>query len=262
MNGQFTWHRLGLLIRNDIISDYRSVLTGSAVLAVIMLLIAIPSVGLGHIDHAYYFGWFAGTLIIWGTVAASEAFKELHDKTKNERYLLLPASALEKTIARILNVTVLFVPYLLLFITLVSLITEGLNLLVFGRYNGLFNPFDPQIWELIGVFLVLQSLFFLGGAWFRNLHWFKTVLSVFTIAIGTGVLVFISFRIFYADYFIGLLTPSPGFFVVMTNTLSANIDLYHTTLSLLKILYFSVVAPFCWFVAWLRVKETQVSHGV
>jgi hypothetical protein len=26
--------------------------------------------------------------------------------------------------------------------------------------------------------------------------------------------------------------------------------------------YFVVLPPFCWFVAWLRVTETQVSHGI
>ena len=26
--------------------------------------------------------------------------------------------------------------------------------------------------------------------------------------------------------------------------------------------YFYLLAPFCWFVAWLRVSEAQVSHGV
>ena len=26
--------------------------------------------------------------------------------------------------------------------------------------------------------------------------------------------------------------------------------------------YFFVLPLFCWFVAWLRVTETQVSHGI
>lgn len=262
MNEQFTWHRLGLLIRNDIVSGYRPILFTLTVLAIIMMLSAIPSVGFGHIDHGFYFDWFIGMLCIWGSITASFTFRGLHDKTKNENYLLLPASALEKTIARILNVSVFFVTYLLLFTTLVSLVTEGINLLAFGRYNSLFNPFDQEVWIVISTFLVAQSVFFLGSAWYRKLHWFITVLSIFVIGIGLGVLALIAFRILFADFFIGLLLPSPGFFVAMANIYSSNKDLWDTVLMVLKVLYFSVLAPFCWFVAWLRVKETQVSHGV
>jgi hypothetical protein len=28
------------------------------------------------------------------------------------------------------------------------------------------------------------------------------------------------------------------------------------------VVYLYLLPPFCWFVAWLRVRETQVSHGV
>jgi len=28
------------------------------------------------------------------------------------------------------------------------------------------------------------------------------------------------------------------------------------------IAYFYLLPPFCWFVAWLRVSEAQVSHGI
>lgn len=262
MNEQFTWHRLGLLIRNDIVGGYRPILCTFAVLAIIMMLSAIPSVGFGHIDHGFYFDWFVGMLCIWGSIAASFTFHGLHDKTKNESYLLLPASALEKTIARILKISVIFVTYLLLFTTLISLVTEGINLLAFGRYNSLFNPFDQEVWICIGTFLVVQSMFFLGAAWFRTLHWFKTVLSVSVIGIGLGVLTLVAFRILFADFFIGLVVPSPGFFVAMANIYSSNKDLWDTVWMVLKVLYFSVLAPFCWFVAWLRVKETQVSHGI
>ena len=29
-----------------------------------------------------------------------------------------------------------------------------------------------------------------------------------------------------------------------------------------KLVYYFVLPLFCWFVAWLRVRETQVSYGV
>ena len=109
----------------------------------------------------------------------------------------------------------------------------------------------------------MQSVFFLGAAWFRNLHWFKTVLSVSVIGIGLGVLALFAFRIFFADFFIGLLVPAPSVFVAITKIFNSNsVELIHTVSMVLRVLYFGLLAPFCWFVAWLCVKETQVSHGV
>ena len=262
MSENFTQHRLKLLLRNDIISDYRSHITSSGVMAIIMMASALVSVGFGHIEHDYYQGWFIGMLFIWGTIAASCIFNELHDKSKNEAYLLLPASALEKTIARVIYITVFFVAYLLLFTILVSLITEGINLLLFGRHNSLFNPFNLIVWEAIVVFLVIQSVFFLGAAWFRSLHWFKTVLSISAIGTCLSIVALISFRVFYADFFIGLLQPSPDIFVAMTNNFGSNMELYRSILLLCNFLFFIVLAPFCWFVAWMRIKETQVNHGI
>jgi hypothetical protein len=29
-----------------------------------------------------------------------------------------------------------------------------------------------------------------------------------------------------------------------------------------KVAYYFALPVFCWFVAWLRVTETQVSHGI
>ena len=124
------------------------------------------------------------------------------------------------------------------------------------------NPLDPEVWDAISTFLVVQSVFFLGAAWFRSLHWFKTVLSVSAIGIGLGVLALIAFRIFFADFFIGLLVPSPGLYVALANIYSSNKDLYDAVCMIMIVIYFGALAPFFWFVAWLRVKETQVSHGV
>jgi hypothetical protein len=38
--------------------------------------------------------------------------------------------------------------------------------------------------------------------------------------------------------------------------------LFDALLVTLKILYFVGLPLLCWYVAWLRVKETEVSHGV
>jgi hypothetical protein len=195
-------------------------------------------------------------LLVWGATVASRAFRELHDRTRNESFLLLPASALEKTLARLLLITVGFFVYLLVFATAVSLLSETLNLLAFGERNEFFQPFDRRIGLLIGHYIVLQSLFFLGAAWFRRAHFWKTALAIIAILFAyfalAAVLGFLLFRSYVDGY--GM-TFDGGVFL-------ASIPLLDFGANAAKFAYYFVLPPFCWFVAWLRVRETQVSYGV
>ena len=111
MNDVFSPQRLRLLIRGDLVAGYRSVLVVSGALA---------TYGGALRDGDFYRRYFGLALFVWGLVASSRAFRPLHDRTRNEAYILIPASALEKMLARLLAVTVGLVAYLLVFIGLVS----------------------------------------------------------------------------------------------------------------------------------------------
>jgi len=258
MNEQFTWRRLGLLIRNNFIASYRSNLTIATVIFIIMALNVIPAAGFSQFKENFYYSVFAGMIFWWGTVYASLAFLDLLDKKMNEGFLLLPASTLEKTVARYLHSSIFFVVQILVFTTLAAFILEGTNMLLFGRHNGLFNPFDQEVWKVIGVFMVIQPLFFLGGAWFKRTRWFKTILTLSVIGILLGIILFVTSLIFFAGSFHDLYIFSPGDF----KDLDVNMHLFNGTVTVLKILFYGVMPPFCFFVVWLRVKETQVSHGI
>jgi hypothetical protein len=258
MNEYFTWRRLGLLIRNDFVAQYRLFLNAFAVIAIIMMFNAIPAAGFGGLREELYFSIFAGMIIIWGSIHNSLMFSELTDKRLNEAYLLIPASALEKTLARYLNGTVFFVLHILVFTTVTALIIEGINLLLFGRYNDLFNPFDPGVWNVIGLFLAVQPVFFLGGAWFRRARWFKTVISIAIFCAALGLLQLLALLIFFAGSFDDLYLLFNG----GLQDLDVNIKLFTGSVIVLKILWYGIVPPFCWYVTWLRVRETQVSYGI
>jgi hypothetical protein len=196
-------------------------------------------------------------LFVWGPILASHAFTELHDKAKNEAYLLLPASALEKTVARLLLVTLGFFLYLLVFMTASAALIEGINWLVFRQHNRLFVPFSPVVGLLFGHFIVSISMYFLGAAWFRKQHFLKTALTLTAIplllAMIMGILIWAVFG--------GTVPPR------IDEGAAYNYYLAHTSAFLallfaLKALYFWALPVFCWWVAWMRVRETQVSHGV
>ncbi len=255
MNEIFSPRRLELLIRNDAIAGYRSLLTTSATLAGIVLIVAMLSRGSASGNENFYLFWFIGMLLIWGPIASSRSFKELHDKTENESYLLLPASALEKTIARLLSVTVIFIGYLLVFTSLTSVAVESINSLLFGQRNQWFHPFDSMGWSLFGHFVVVQSLYFLGAAWFRKNHFIKTTLAITITCIGLTVLALVILRF--------VLVPS---FDDLELRIDSLYSLYHGAIDVVQIgvtaLYFVGLPVMCWCVAWLRVRETQVSDGV
>lgn len=250
MSEQLSLSRLGLLVRYDLVDCYRSYLFVSATMLCIMLLNAVIGAGIGDFGSNLYSSWFAGMLFVWGTIVGSLSFEELHDKAKNTAYLLLPASALEKTLARLVHAVVLFPIFLVIFTTLASFIIEGFAALLFDRSKPPFDPTASLVWTLLPHFIIVQSLFFLGAAWFRRAHWIKTVMSCVLITMAVGAFSYSVGRVLLAPPFTGW---PPGFVPG---------DSFDWPVVVAQIGYFVALPLFCWAVAWLRVKETQVSHGV
>ena len=255
MSEIFSTRRLGLLIRNDAISGYRSLLTVSATLAGIVLIRVMLTGGSASDNEYFYLIWFTAMILLWGPIASSRSFLELHDKTKNEAYLLLPATALEKTIARLLAATIFFYIYLLIFTSVTSVVIESLSSLFFGRSNQSFRPFDPLLGNLLGHYLVIQSVYFLGAAWFRKTHFIKTTLAVTLVCIGLVLLTLAILRYVLVPSFDDL-----GF--SMDNLYSLYHGVFEAAETGVITFYFVGLPVMCWTVAWLRIRETQVSDGV
>lgn len=253
MNDVFSRQRLWLLIRGDLIAGYRTLLVASGALAGIILVAAFAHGGVLP-GGSFYHGCFGFALFVWGLVASSRAFRPLHDRTRNEAWLLVPASALEKTLARLLAVTIGLVAYLLVFVGLVSVVVEVLNLLLFGRRIALFDPFDESVRNLVFVYVILQSFYFLGGAWFRRAHFVKTTLALTLAIAGFAGFAAVTVRIVFADYRLDI---GDSLFVLdrLGGAHPSGIGAVFALTALL-------VSIACWSIAWLRVREAQVSDGV
>ena len=124
MNG-LSMHRVRLLLRNHVVSEYRSMLTPFAAIAILILLQSLVTDSYAERSSGMYDGWFGAVLLFWGVIVASRAFREMHDKTTNEAWFLLPASSAEKTLARALHVSVTFVLMQLAFFTLLAMKKEA-----------------------------------------------------------------------------------------------------------------------------------------
>ncbi len=120
MNDTLSGRRLLLLVRDELVRRYRVHLIVSGVLAFLALAGPAGYGGATNIAVDLYRGFFIGVLFLWGTISTSLALADLHDRTTNAAFLLLPATALEKTLAPLIVNTVVFVVYLLLFTSLLS----------------------------------------------------------------------------------------------------------------------------------------------
>lgn len=248
MSEQLSWQRLLRLLRNDVVRSARSALVISGTAALVALVVSVSGAYDGDVGQTtlFYRAFFIATLFAWGTIATSVSFSDMHGRLTNAAFLMLPASALEKTLSRLLIHTIGLVAYLLVFTMVLSWVLEGINTLWIGERRGFFSPYDDVAWMLVPHFLVAQSLFFLGAAWFRKIHFVKTVGVV--IGIVTGL---VAFAVLVA----WLLGPrgTAGFVID---------DPIDWIVEVAPWLYYAALPLVCWFVAWLRVTETQVSHGV
>jgi hypothetical protein len=258
MSERLSWLRLKALLRNESVGEYRIWLIASAVTCGAMLVGAMYVHPSHDLDPPYYRVAYFAALLVLGTLQASLSFRELHDKNHNAAFLLLPASALEKTLAPLLTTTIVLIVYLLALTTAASIAIEGVNWLLYRRTNDLFDPLAPEVWGGIPRYLVVQSWFFLGATWFRRAHYLKTVLAIM---VGTLVLAALGLLLAFVA---GLVTVSSGGLHVQVNVhswLSPYLDSTLLRVSLATLCF--VVQPlFCWWLAWLRIRETQVSHGV
>ncbi len=250
MSDQLSLQRLAWVLRNDVMRSYRSTLVISGTAALVALAVSLSVAYDGEVGQGplFYRAFFIAALFAWGTLATSEAFSDLHGRGSNASFLLLPASALEKTLSRLLIYTVGLIVYLLAFTVALSWVLEGINTLWIGERRELFSPFDSLAWSLVPHFVVAQSLFFLGAAWFRKVHFIKTVGAAIALAAGLCAI---------AAGLAWLVGP-----IACVNAECYEFPLFDWLTDAAPVAYFYLLPPFCWFVAWLRVTETQVSHGI
>lgn len=88
----------------------------------------------------------------------------------------------------------------------------------------------------------------LGAAWFRKLHYVKTVGTILLIVLGLSAVA--------AALLLLLRTTSGG-----EVRFAGDLELDWVS-AVARVAYYIVLPVFCWFVAWLRVTEAQVSHGI
>ncbi len=274
MAPSFSARRLWYLLRGDFLAAWPMLAWSAGIAAATLFAVSLQDFIYGYVEPSMHQDLYGYGLFIWGIIATSMAFRQLDDRTRRESYLLLPASALEKTLARLLPVTLGLGIALPVYFLVLSVLMESFNLAVFGIQRPLFDPFDPGIWKLFGYYLILQSPFFLGAVWFGRFSFILTTLVLLVFHIGLALLVL-------AATWLALGSPGwqfgeapaihPGLHAenydvldfmlfgvvdnVLVNLLNPDWD------TQIAILYgvLILIPPVLWWIAWLRLREVQAN---
>ncbi len=251
-------YRIYLLFKRDFREDLKSLIIASAAVSVFIFFLINESA----FEHTALYPLF---LYTGGFVYTSACFREIHQRDRNSVYLLLPASVIEKFIHRLLTTTIVWILFSLVLYSISSFAAVISVNYAFNAGLPHFNPFSAEIFRTFPVYIINSSLFFLGSVYFRKMHFFKTLLSLFVFSVITVIIASVLARIIF----------SSDISIFFSYGFGKNFDLSDYSLiyveferiisvfvKTLRLLYFILIAPLFWFVSYLRLKEVQVRDGI
>jgi hypothetical protein len=255
MTTVFNPSRVVVLMRHDLQPQLKSLLNGLLAAAGIAFgLMILASIGPAS-SAAFHASTFSNLLFIGGYVVSSMAFSELQDEKRGLHYLMLPGSAVEKYVARLLLTSVGWVAAALITYVAATALGAAVAQPLFGRSPGVFLPTTGATWETIGYYLITQSAFVFGSVYFRKAAFIKTVAAAVAVALSIALIGLVVGRIAFADLFVGVLqTRSNVAELVVTGPRFDGVIRAFDTVRL-ALLYVS--APFFWVVGVMRLRETE-----
>ena len=267
--------KLLYLLRKDILESRKGMMIYGLTLFLVMLLPSILNVLFGGPSYSevasYYQNYFIGFLFLGGFIITSLSFREdMYGKATQHNWLMLPASPLEKLSVKMIYSALLYPILLLLFLSASSLIIEGINVMIFGRHYLVFNPVQAFYWKLILIYMVTQSIFLLGAAYFRKASFVKTVLMLNVLGLVIGLISLLVVRILFNEYceeLSGMVFGKDIFFNNLQLRFSSpesfnsvvEVKVFET---IGKVLFWVFLAPFCWVVSYFRVREVQANDAI
>jgi hypothetical protein len=186
-----------------------------------------------------------------GYVFSSSVFSELNSPQRSIHGLTLPVSKLERLVNG-WSMSALVYPALavigMLFISLITLLVHGQQ----SVSNIVLVIFSRSTLNLIGIYIITQSVFLFGAIYFRKHNFFKTVGSLILVQIVFQVIAVITlFALFGTtgpNFEVGEATLSPGFEKFLTTTF----------FEIIKFVFYYILAPFFWLLTWFGIKEREV----
>ena len=252
---QFNPLRFYLMVRNTIWLKRWKILLISATVGTLVVLICgiAASQRTGMILHQVLYPFF---LFGSGFIVTARAFQELDDAKAAGTWLMIPASTFEKFSSRLFLTSVGYVAGSMLVYFMVSLISKGLNQMIFEFSQPLFNPLDPWVRYNAALYLVLQSMFLVGAIYFRRFAYVKTILFLSLLSLVFLIGFFVMSKWILGDNIRALLS---GEYLISWELLSMQWagQIRDVLLFWLRIGFWGLLAPLCYVITYFRLKEIE-----
>jgi hypothetical protein len=251
LKNYFVVSRFWLLLKLELFRSRRAIgmmlviTLGMLILFGLLLDIIVSDIRLVYDHHENY----AASMMIGGFILSSLAFMDLSSSLRRSNYLTLPASTFEKFLSMWLLTSVGWVMLYTLVFWLYTVIVNPIAALLFGPIT--FQPFEPfgeYSMTVIQYYFVLQGIFLVAAAHFKGYVFAKTifVLVLFTLIIGI-ISYFLMRDSFLVDH-----ECTAGHCEILDS-----IEV-HTGWQIVKFLFWWTLAPLCWIVTYLGLKEKEV----
>jgi len=244
MSDTINLKRIVLLARRG----YPSIQSTTLISLLILFILLMLRAGSFHSyldNEAFNARMFRLFLLFGVSLLASQAFRDLHDKRENFPWLMLPASTLEKFIAQLLLSTVLYTLLILVGFFLVTFAADTLGRILYANNVGVFWPSGLREFMVIPI---AHSIHFLGAAFFRKNTFLKTtVMTLLLIITLFSLALFILYRMHPE-------ISRPG--------LPDDLSIFRKYQELIQWIVYLVLPPVFWFIAYLKIKGTEISDGV
>lgn len=256
-NSFFDIKRLKLLLMRQLSFNSKALLIATgAVMGLIMFIGTMVLIfSFKTIEQAPFLNSIFPSFFIVGFIFTSIVFSELNSPHRGYMYLTLPASALEKLASAWLICSIGFVLYFLVVMYLLNFYFIGIAALFTTKSVSVFNLFDPGILKIFGVYLVTQSVFFLGSLYFRRLNFLKTVLALFVVSFAIALFSSILSKILFFSH-----SGNMPWWAMNISNHQAGMKHFAEDIIVpaAKILFWGCTAPFFLLVSYYRLKEREV----
>lgn len=138
--------------------------------------------------------WFPRIFIFCVAIITSLSFSEFHDSRSAQFFLTLPASKLEKWLAKVLFYIVLIPISFIILYQLFALATYS-----WDNYQVKFKLTDPFLWKHYKFIILVQCFIFGSSVYFKKNSLYKTILFTAIILITYNLIQLISFLIIRDD---------------------------------------------------------------
>lgn len=243
--------RFGLLLKMELFRSRKALLmTLVIIFGSLFLIDLLLATFLGESPEVYEHSRnFTTTLHIGGFILSSLAFHDLSSSLKRVRYLNLPASTLEKFVSMWLLSSVGWIVVFTLCYTLYTLLVNPLGQRIFPQMT--FVPFAPMsefALDSIKCYFILQGIFLVGAAHFKGYVFPKTLFTlILFISLCIGIIYLMMAEIFLSDH-------------VCSGEECEIVDVIqvHPVWQGLSWLFWWALAPLCWIITYLGLKEQEV----